>query len=106
MATYERVIRETGRFNVVDAEDRQSTVIEYTTFFLRVSLHKEYSPKKGDVSYRLADGRAVNRTQGGHFDVGNGLCRFFAVGDGAGDARLGWATRGMASDVGVQCGLH
>ncbi|CAA2106149.1 hypothetical protein [Variovorax paradoxus] len=81
MATYEKVIRETGRFKVVDADDRQSTVIEYTTFFLRVSLHKEYSPKVGEISYRLADGRAVNRTQGGQFYMGNEAARFLAVGD-------------------------
>lgn len=82
MATYEKVIRETGRFNVVDADDREGTVVEYTTYFLRLSLHKSYSPKVADVSYRLLDGQRVNRTRAGHFDTGNGLCRFFAVEEG------------------------
>lgn len=82
MATYERVIRETGRFPVVDANDCQATVVEYTTFFLRVSLHKQYSPKVGGVAYQLLDGRLVNRTRAGHFDTGNGVCRFFATGEG------------------------
>ncbi|MFM9923399.1 hypothetical protein VLK31_10440 [Variovorax sp. H27-G14] len=83
MATYEKVIRETGRYNVVDADDCEDTVIEYTTFLLRVSLHKEYSPKVEGVAYKLRDGRLVNRTHAGHFDVGNGFCRFFATGEGA-----------------------
>jgi hypothetical protein len=83
MATYEKVIRETGRFNVVDADDREGKVVEYTTYFLRVSLHKAYSPKVAGVAYRLLDGRPVNRTRAGHFDTGNGLCRFFAVEEAA-----------------------
>lgn len=82
MATYEKVIRETGRFHVVDAEDREGTVVEYTTYFLRVSLHKAYSPKIAGVAYRLLDGRLVNRTHAGHFDTSSGLCRFFAVAEG------------------------
>jgi hypothetical protein len=82
MATYEKVIRETGRYHVMDAEDREATVVEYTTYFLRVSLHKTYSPKVGGVAYRLLDGRLVNRTHAGHFDTSDGLCRLFAVEEG------------------------
>jgi hypothetical protein len=81
MATYEKVIRETARFDVVDATDRKSTVIEYTTLFLRVSLHRQYGPKLGGIGYQLPDGRAVHRTHGGHFDTSDGLCRFFVAGE-------------------------
>lgn len=107
MATYEKVIRETARFDVVDANDCQSAVIEYTTFFLRISLHKQYSPMVGSVTYQLLDGRPVHRTHGGHFDTSNGLCRFFAVEEGACSvAGLGWGTRLAASQAGASRELH
>jgi hypothetical protein len=93
MATYEKVIRETARFQVVDADDRQSTVVEYTTFYLRVSLHKAYGPKVAGVSYQLLDGRVVNRMQAGHFDTGNGLHRFFTLAKDEGAGRGGAAAR-------------
>ena len=106
MATYEKVIRETARFDVVDANDCEGTVVEYTTFFLRVSLHKQYMPMVVSVNCQLLDGRFVHRTHGGHFDTSNGLCRFFATGEGAGAARAGWGARDAHSDAGVRRGLH
>lgn len=107
MATYEKVIRETARFDVVDANDCQGTVVEYTTFFLRISLHKQYSPMLGSVTYQLLDGRPVHRTHGGHFDTSNGLCRFFALEEGACSvAGLGWDMRSAASPPELSRELH
>lgn len=107
MATYEKVTRETARFGVVDANDCQGTVVEYTTFFLRISLHKQYSPMVGSVTYQLLDGRPVHRTHGGHFDTSNGLCRFFAVEESACSvAGLGWGMRHAASQAGPSRELH
>ncbi|MGJ7613703.1 MULTISPECIES: hypothetical protein [unclassified Variovorax] len=107
MATYEKVTRETARFDVVDANDRQGTVVEYTTFFLRISLHKQYSPMVGGVTYQLLDGRPVHRTHGGHFDTSNGLCRFFALEERAYSvAGLGWGMRNATSKAGPRRDLH
>lgn len=107
MATYEKVIRETARFDVVDANDCQGTVVEYTTFFLRISLHKQYSPMVGSVIYQLLDGRPVHRTHGGHFDTSNGLCRFFALEEGVCSvAGLGWGMPNATSEAGLRRNLH
>ncbi|CAA2101821.1 hypothetical protein [Variovorax paradoxus] len=79
MATYESVLQETGRFDVVDARERAHTVIESTECLYRVSISKRYPPIRGAVSYRLQDGTPVRRSHRGFFDTLDGLKRFFLV---------------------------
>lgn len=79
MATYEKVTCETGRFDVVDADDHLNTVTEYTTYYLRISITKRYRPMVGAVAYLLDDGTAVQRSCGGHFDAEGGMHRFFVT---------------------------
>jgi hypothetical protein len=79
MATYESVLRETGRFEVVDARERPHTIVESTECLYRVSISKRYPPVRGAVSYRLLDGTPVRRSRRGFFDTLDGLKRFFLV---------------------------
>ncbi|UKI09601.1 hypothetical protein [Variovorax paradoxus] len=79
MATYESVLQETGRFDVVDARERSYTVIESTECLHRVSVSKCYPVIKGAVSYRLLDGTPVRRSRRGFFDTMDGMNRFFVV---------------------------
>lgn len=77
MATYEKVTCETAQFDVVDANEQADTVIEYTTYFTRISTTSNYRPMLAGITYVLADGTPVRRTQGGHFDDENSRRRFF-----------------------------
>ena len=79
MATYESVLQETGRFEVVDARERSHTVIESTECLVRVSVSKRYPTIKGAVSYRLLDGTPLRRSKRGFFDTMDGMKRFFVV---------------------------
>ncbi|MGJ7527482.1 hypothetical protein [Variovorax sp. GB1P17] len=79
MATYEQVIRETDRIEVIDAFDHRNTVIECRAYFERVSITKHYQPVCRQVSYRLADGRPVRRTHKAYFDTEDGRDRFFVA---------------------------
>jgi hypothetical protein len=79
MATYESVLKETGRFEVADALDRPGTVIEYTECLYRVSISKRYPAVTGPISYRLLDGTPLRRSRKGYFDTLDGLQRFFVV---------------------------
>jgi hypothetical protein len=79
MATYESVLHETGRFEVVDALERPNTVIEYTECLYRVSVSKRYAAVKGPTSYRLLDGTPLRRSKMGFFDTLDGMQRFFVV---------------------------
>jgi hypothetical protein len=79
MSTYESVLQETGRFEVVDARDKPATVVEYTECLYRVSISKRYPVVKGAVSYRLADGTPLRRSKKGYFDTLDGMQRFFVV---------------------------
>jgi hypothetical protein len=79
MATYESVLQETGRFDVVDARERAHTVIESTECLYRISVSRHYSPVRGAVSYRLLDGTPLRRAKQGFFDTLDGARRFFVV---------------------------
>lgn len=79
MSTYESVLHETGRFEVVDARDATTTVLEYTECLYRVSVSKRYPVVKGPVSYRLPDGTPLRRSKKGFFDTLDGMQRFFVV---------------------------
>lgn len=79
MSTYESVLQETGRFEVIDALDRSDTVIEYTECLYRVSVSKCYPALRGDVSYRLGDGTPLRRSSKGYFDTVDGMRRLFMV---------------------------
>lgn len=79
MSTYESVLQETGRFDVVDACDQPATVLEYTECLYRVSISKRYPALKGVTSYRLADGTPLRRSKKGYFDTLDGMQRFFVV---------------------------
>lgn len=79
MSTYESVLQETGRFEVVDALDKTATVLEYTECLYRVSVSKRYPAVKGATSYRLSDGTPLRRSKKGYFDTLDGMQRFFVV---------------------------
>lgn len=79
MATYESVLQETGRFDVVDAFEQPATVFEYTECLYRVSISKRYAVVRGAVSYRLEDGTPLRRSKKGFFDTLDGVTRFFVV---------------------------
>lgn len=79
MATYESILQETGRFEVVDARERSGTVLEYTECLYRVSISKRYPVIRGAVSYRLQDGTPLRRSKKGFFDTLDGMHRFFVV---------------------------
>ena len=79
MSTYESVLQETGRFDVVDAREKTATVLEYTECLYRVSISKRYPAARGAVSYRLLDGTPLRRSKKGFFDTLDGMQRFFVV---------------------------
>lgn len=79
MATFELVVEETGRFDVVDAHDVASTVLEFTECFYRVSVTKRYAPIRGATTHRLEDGTPVRHSRNGYFDTLDGLKRFFVI---------------------------
>lgn len=79
MSTYESVLQETGRFEVVDARERTDTVLEYTECLYRVSISKRYPAIQGVTSYRLLDGTPLRRSKKGFFDTLDGMKRFFFV---------------------------
>jgi hypothetical protein len=79
MSTYESVLQETGRFEVVDARDKTATVLAYTECLYRVSISKRYPAVRGATSYRLLDGTPLRRSNKGFFDTLDGMKRFFVV---------------------------
>lgn len=79
MATYESILQETARFEVVDALERPNTVLEYTECLHRVSVSKRYPTIKGAISYRLLDGTPLRQSKRGFFDTLDGMQRFFVV---------------------------
>lgn len=79
MASFEKVTTLTGRFDVVDAEENQISVMEYTTYLVRRSSGKTYRPMLNGVTYRVENGIAVRPTCDGHFENEDGSKRFIVI---------------------------
>jgi len=91
MATYETRLRETRRFEAIDAEGRPQTVVEHCASLHRVSLRtKPFEPVDGGRRYSLADGRELVR-KGSGLETVDGKVRLFDpdLPDDTADAPIG-----------------
>lgn len=76
MATFEKVIRETGRFQAVDTNGREHVVVEHTTFEVRLGfIAKPYPPVDIGRAYSLEDGRALVQGDVDEFQTLDGRLR-------------------------------
>jgi hypothetical protein len=64
----------TDRFDVLDAQGRSETVVEYTTYLTSSSGTTHFRPIFAGVRYGLEDGTAVRRTGERRFEALGGRC--------------------------------
>ncbi|MDM0005784.1 hypothetical protein QTI51_21175 [Variovorax sp. J22G73] len=64
----------TDRFDVLDAQGRSETVVEYTTYLTSSSATTHFRPIFAGVRYGLEDGTAVRRTGERRFEALGGRC--------------------------------
>ena len=90
-------MRETDRFKTVDAEGRSWSVVEETTFEVRVGfVAKAHAPVEVGRTYRLNDGVALIPRGSGEFQTQDGKLRLTRTQDefegesSAAGPRSGW----------------
>ena len=80
MATYETRLRETARFEAIDAGGRSCTIVEHRASLHRVSLRaRPFEPIDGGHRYSLIDGRELLRRATACFETVDGALRLFAI---------------------------
>jgi hypothetical protein len=74
MPPHEEATFATDRFDVLDAQGRSDTVVEYTTYLTGSSGTTHFRPVFAGVRYGLEAGTAVRRTGERRFEAKGGRC--------------------------------
>ncbi|MBU1360342.1 MAG: hypothetical protein KKC79_15660 [Gammaproteobacteria bacterium] len=76
MATYEQIVRETDRFTAMDSQGRPWTVVESTTYQVRIGfVAKPHAPVEISKAYALMDERALLSRESGEYQTMDGRLR-------------------------------